>query len=496
MRKISFIATSLLLSNFYTANGNVVTGGKSTDKPNFVFVLVDDLAFDAIQSSNRYPFLQTPNVQRLQDEGVTFNNFFCTTSLCSPSRASFLTGVYSHVHGVNQNNPMVDPDWNVFKPYPLLLQQKGYETAFLGKIHMASKLYGKEQIRPGFNYWLSFRGQGDYFDPELNENGNELKTTGYNTDILTDYAVKWLTEKRSKDKPFSICLWHKAIHEPHLPAPRHDNLYQGEKLPEPPFGTAKENFKGKPQWQKVKVDKTLDYNTKIDSLPVKQWDPYNKKFLSILRTLKAVDESVGKLLKTLEELGKLNNTVIIFSSDNGYFMGDHTLHDKRIAYEASMRIPMIIRYPKMIKAGTQINQMCLNIDVAPTILDWAGAEIPSYIQGKSFMPLLKNPEKKLPWRNSFLFEYYVDDAYPKSGPDMIAVRTKKYKLVDNFLENDIDELYDLENDPGEMKNLINKAVYKKVEEQMRKEGDRLKSEFKYNPDRDWWLRSRVMKIIE
>ena len=461
------------------------------EKPNFVFILVDDLAFDAIQSSNRYPYLQTPNIQRLQDEGVTFNNFFVTTSLCSPSRASFLTGVYAHTHGVSDNNPMVDPDWNVFRPYPLLLQQKGYETAFIGKTHMASKLYGKDQIRPGFDYWLGFRGQGHYFDPELNENGNEFKAKGYITDILTDYTVKFLKEERSKDKPFSICLWHKAVHGPHLPAFRDTKLYQGEKLPEPPYGTAKENFKGKPQWQKVRVDKTLDSNTKIDSLPVKPWDPYNKKFLAILKTLKAVDESVGKIYKTLEELGELNNTVIIFSSDNGYFMGDHTYKDKRIAYEASMRIPMIIRYPKIIKAGTQINQMCLNVDVAPTILDWAGAEIPSYIQGESFIPLLKNSEKKLPWRNSFLFEYYVDDKYPEAGPNLTAVRTDNYKLVDNFLENDIDELYDLKNDPGEMNNLINDVEFNSVEKMLRKNMENLKDKYRYNPDRDWWLRQVV-----
>jgi N-acetylglucosamine-6-sulfatase len=484
--KNSFFLIPVLIANIFISKGSEAFENNRNEKPNFVFILVDDLAFDAIQSSNRYPFLKTPNIQRLQDEGVTFSNFFCTTSLCSPSRASFLTGVYAHTHGVNQNNDKVDPDWNIFKPYPLLLQEQGYETAFIGKTHMAH-LHGEKQIRPGFDYWLSFRGQGVYFDPELNENGREFKTTGYITDILTKYAKDWLTREQLQDKPFSICVWHKAIHGPFSPAPRDINLYKGEKLPEPPYNTYTENFKGKPQWQKVRSNNKLDYDTKIDTLPRKTWDPLNKKYFSMLKTLNAVDESVGVIYKTLEDMGELDNTVIIFSSDNGYFMGEHTFHDKRLAYESSMRIPMIIRYPGAVKAGTHIEQMCLNIDLAPTILDMAKVNIPTYIQGKSFLPLLKN-EKQL-WRDSFLYEYYVDDKFPKAGPDLIAFRTEKYKLVKNFLKNDIDELYNLENDPGEMNNLIKNADYENIKEQLREKAGALMEGLKYNRDRDWWLRT-------
>ena len=209
--------------------------------------------------------------------------------------------------------------------------------------------------------------------------------------------------------------------------------------------------------------------------------------MRLLKTLKAVDESLGEVMATLEEIGELENTVIIYSSDNGYFMGEHGYWDKRIAYEASMRIPMLIRYPKLIQPESQISEMCLNVDMAPTILELAGINKPNYMQGESMVSLMKD-QKDEEWRQSMLFQYYVDDAYPYAGPDMLAVRTDQYKLVDCFLENDIDELYDLGNDPGEMNNLIGTPEYAEVEKQLRQEIERLKVQYNYNPDRDWWLR--------
>ena len=207
----------------------------------------------------------------------------------------------------------------------------------------------------------------------------------------------------------------------------------------------------------------------------------------MLKTLAAVDESIGTVLETLEQTGELENTVVIFSSDNGYFMGEHTYWDKRIAYENSIRIPMIMRFPEKIKAGIQINEMCLNIDLAPTILELANIEKPAYMQGESMVKLFGNEEAS-EWRESILFEYYVDDAYPYAGPDILAVKTDNYKLIDVFLENDIDELYDLQNDPGEMNNLINNPEFDEIEKELRDEMEILKKKYKYNPDRDWWLR--------
>ena len=470
-----------------------ISAEKNDKKPNFLFILVDDQPHDAVGFSERYTFLKTPNIDKLASEGVNIKNFFVTQSICSPSRASFLTGTYPHIHGVNQNNKFVDPDWDTYAPYSVHLQKNGYETAHIGKIHMAHKR-GKKHIRPGFDYWFSFIGQGQYFDPRVNDNGIETQEKGYITDILTKKTVDWLENKRDSNKPFSLNLWHKAVHEKHLPAPRHKDLFKNEKLPEPPHNTHKETFKGKPEWQRRK---TFGFRWKEgdiipDELNEKRW-PINKfKNMQLLRSLIAVDESLGKVIETLEKIGELENTVIIYSSDNGYFMGEHTFKDKRLAYENSIRVPMIIRYPRLIKENTEINEQCLNIDLAPTILELAGIDKPDYMQGESMLDLIRGKNVKK-WRKSILFEYYVDDAWPYAGPDQLAVRTKNFKLVDNFLENDIDELYDLINDPGEMNNLINDEEYETIELELRNESKRLQKKYKYNPDRDWWLKTQIRK---
>lgn len=480
----------LLIAIFFSLN---LFSQKTENKPNFLFILVDDQPYDAVGFSNRYPFLKTPNIDKLAKQGVNVENFFVTQSICSPSRASFLTGTYPHIHGVNQNNKHVDPDWSNYAPYSSHLQNSGYETAHIGKIHMAWKR-DKEHIRPGFDYWFSFIGQGQYFDPKVNDNGVEMQLEGYMTDILTDKTIDWLKNKRDPNKPFSLNLWHKAVHEKHLPAPRHKDLYNNEDLPTPPYDTHKETFKGKPEWLRRKTfGFKWNKNDKIpDELPEITW-PINKhKYMQLLRSLIAVDESLGEVIKTLDEMGELENTVIIYSSDNGYFMGDHTFLDKRLAYENSMRVPMIIRYPKLITKNSVIKEQCLNIDIAPTILDLAGVKKPTYMQGESMVKLISGKKDKS-WRKSMLFEYYVDDAWPYAGPNQVAVRTNKYKLIDNFLEDDIDELYDLIKDPGEMKNLINDDNYNNIEKELREESIKLQKQYKYNPDRDWWLRTQVRK---
>ena len=470
-----------------------VSAEKNDQRPNFLFILVDDQPYDAVGFSKRYPFLKTPNIDKLANEGVNIKNFFVTQSICSPSRASFLTGTYPHIHGVNQNNKFVDPNWDSFAPYSVHLQENGYETAHIGKIHMAHKR-GKEHIRPGFDYWFSFIGQGKYFNPQVNENGTEIQLEGYITDILTEKTIDWLINKRDNNKPFSLNLWHKAVHEKHLPAPRHKDLYKDQKLPEPPYNTHKETFKGKPEWQRRKTFgfKWNEGDIVPEVLKEKNW-PINKfKNMQLLRSLIAIDESLGKVIETLKKIGELDNTVIIYSSDNGYFMGEHTFRDKRLAYENSIRVPMIIRYPKLINENSEINEQCLNIDLAPTILDLAEINKPKYMQGESMVSLISG-KKNRKWRKSILFEYFVDDAWPYAGPDQLAVRTDRYKLVDNFLENDIDELYDLINDPGEMNNLIDDENYEQVEKGLRKESKRLQKKYKYNPDRDWWLRTQINK---
>ena len=486
---------NLLLFAFFlaglTVNAQTETKTEVQKRPNFLFVLVDDQPFDAVGFSNRYPFLKTPNMDRLSEEGAVMENFFVTQSICSPSRASFLTGTYPHIHGVNQNNRSVDPNWDKFAPYNSHLQEAGYQTAHVGKIHMAH-FKGKKHIRPGFDYWFSFIGQGKYFNPTVNDNGEEYQMEGYMTDILTDKAIAWLEEDRDLDKPFSLNLWHKAVHQPHLPAPRHENFYTDFELPTPPYDTHKETFKGKPLWQRKK---TFGFEWKKhlpipDALPEKDWPINYDRNMQLLRCLLAIDESLGKVLETLEKMGELENTVIIYSSDNGYFMGEHTFLDKRLAYESSMRVPMIIRYPERIKAGTKISEQCLNIDLAPTILDFANLQIPAYMQGESMLRLLEGKKEK-DWREAVLFEYYLDTYWPYAGPNQIAVRTDEYKLIDNFIKNDIDELYDLKKDPGEMVNLINSTKHKDTENRLRNIAEELKKKYKYNPDRDWWLRQVI-----
>ncbi len=475
----------LMVSFFFLAACS--QGQNSEIKPNFLFVLVDDQPYDAIGFMGRYPFLKTPNIDQLAVDGVHFENFFVTQSICSPSRASFLTGTYPHIHGVNQNNRYVDPDWKSYPPYPLLLQEVGYQTAHIGKIHMAHR-NGKAHIRPGFDYWYSFNGQGEYIDPKVNENGREYTEKGYITDILTEKTLTWLQQYRNPKKPFCLHLWHKAVHEKHLPAPRHKNLYQNKVLPTPPHDTHLETFSGKPAWQRKKMFgfKWRKQKKVPKELAIKKWPINYHKNMQLLRSLIAIDESLGAIINTLNVMGELENTVIIFSSDNGYFMGDHTFKDKRLAYENSMRVPMLVRYPKLFKPRSKIKKQCLNIDVAPTILELAGVKKPAYMQGSSLVPLAKNP-KDYNWRKAILFEYFRDEAWPFAGPNLVAIRTENHKLVDNFIIEDIDELYDLQNDPGEMNNLIGKPTYKNLEKKLRDELAFLLKKYKYNPKRDWWL---------
>tara|TARA_Y200000002_G_scaffold380973_1_gene393753 strand:- start:989 stop:2482 length:1494 start_codon:yes stop_codon:yes gene_type:complete len=494
MKNYSRFFLSLFIAFFvlFKVNSQKITTQKLKDSPNFLFVLVDDQPFDAVGFSGRFPFLKTPNIDRLYDEGANLENFFVTQSICSPSRASFLTGTYPHIHGVNQNNKHVDPKWDEFAPYTAHLQAAGYQTAHIGKIHMAHK-EGKAHIRPGFDYWFSFIGQGKYIDPPVNDNGNEYREKGYMTDILTEKAISWLKQKRDPNKPFSLNLWHKAVHEPHLPAKRHQSLYKEAILPPPPYDTHKETFKGKPEWQRKKTY-GFDWKKNLpipSELPEQEWPINYEKNMQLLRCIAAIDESLGLVLETLDAMGELENTVVIYSSDNGYFLGEHTFNDKRLAYENSMRVPMLIRYPKMIKPKTRIKKQCLNIDMAPTILDMAGIEIPDYMQGDSMLGLLSG-KPEADWRTSILFEYYLDTYWPYAGPNQIAVRTERYKLVDAFLKNDIDELYDLELDPGEMTNLINSKDHDDIEDNLRAEAKKLKTKYKYRADRDWWLR-KVLK---
>ena len=463
------------------------------DRPNIIYIMLDDMPYDMLPHSDRYPFMELPHLERLQKEGATFTNFFCTNSLSSPSRATNLTGVYSHVHGVTQNLSALDPDWDVTKPFSVFMQSAGYNTAFIGKIHMASDAAhkGKGHIRPGFDYWVSFYGQGKYDDPQIVDNGKEIKKKGYMTDILNKYATDWLTSGRDKKKPFVMCLWHKAVHDPFTPADRHANLYSGVKIAPPAYRTDQDDLSDKPKYQRMVYDRDDPKKplTFLDRRNPKPWDPRRRQQIGQLKTMSAVDDGIGQIMELLEKEGILDNTIIMFSSDNGFFHNEHQKSDKRLAYENSIRIPMVVRYPKAVKAGTIIDAMCLNIDVAPTIVDFGGAAIPEQFQGVSLKGVLAGKADPS-WRQSFFYEYFFDNGLKGRVPDLVGIRTQNWKYVYNTLleGTDIDELYDLQADPGEMKNLFLDKGSASMLKELQKELQTMKELYRYNPDRNWRIK--------
>lgn len=428
--------------------------------PNIVFILTDDQRYDQLGFVN--PAIETPSLDKLAASGVHFRNAFVTTSLCSPSRASILTGVYTSRHGVVDNFVQdVAPGLEYFPSY---LQSSGYETAYVGKWHMG---HAQGEPRKGFDYWVSFAGQGSYFsqdlfgnDSWLNVNGQRVRQKGYITDELTDYALDWLSN-RSSERPFFLYLSHKAVHAPFTPAPRHSELYADRELVAPPSQSDDpENYRGKPVW----VRNQRNYFHGVD-YPFYTENSVQEMQLSSDRALAAIDESLGRLLELLEERGELDNTLILFMGDNGFLWGEHGIIDKRAAYEESIRVPLLASFPGRFKAGIAVDEIVTNVDIAPTILSVAGVEVPEYMQGRSFASLAKGMEVA-DWPGELLYEYYWEWVFPVP-PTTLALRTDRYKLIEYHGVWDIDEFYDLENDPREMVNLIDDSAHAELVSQMR-----------------------------
>jgi len=449
------------------------SGAARSARPNIVFILIDDLRWDELGIMG-HPYIKTPNIDRIGKEGVLFRNAFMTTPLCSPSRAGFLTGQYAHTNGIIDNIDRSAASHQLVT-FPLLLHKSGYETAFVGKWHMGND----DTPRPGFDRWVSFKGQGTYLNPEFNEDGISVKAPGYITDILNNYAVEFI--KRRHNKPFLIYLAHKAVHpevmqhddgsvnladaELFIPAERHRNLYAGKTIPHRP------NYKRAPE------DKPA-LQRRIGDLPPlgATTATHDESILGRQRSLMAVEEGVGKILKALKETGELDNTILVFASDNGYFYGEHGLSvERRLAYEESIRMPLLVRYPKVIKAGTVRDEFALNIDLAPTLLELAGVAVPATMQGRSLVPLLQ--DGKPPWRHSFLIEYYTDKVFPRVLlMGYRAVRTEHWKYIHYLELAEMDELYDLKTDPYEMKNLIHQPGAAKALAEMKQEMEQLLEE--------------------
>ncbi len=447
-------------------------------RPNIVFILTDDQRWDYMGCMG-HPFLKTPHIDRLAAEGALFNNAFCTTSLCSPSRATFLTGTYAHTHGVTNNrgreyNPEVTPS------FPQVLQAAGYNTGYIGKWHQAYH----DEPRPGFDYWLSFVGQGSYFDQQLNENGRRFEKTGYTTEVLSDYAVEYI--ERNSEQPFCLILSHKAVHEPFLPPPRHAEAYAGESLPEPP--NYRDDFAGKAAWQRRRVRDWTRYrssevrsNAVPDAVAVKPWeDPAHwwnqgEKWLNYNRCINAIDDSVGRVIAALEAQGVLDDTIIAFASDNGYFLGEHGRHDKRMPYDEAMRVALVMRYPRIGPQGATIGGLALNLDLAPTFLDLAGVPIPDTVQGLSLRPLLEGKTSRV--RDDIFYEYWVELTH--HIPRTVCVRTEDWKYIEYPDLNDIDELYHLKSDPAELHNLSQAPEHAEKKREMKARLQRLLQETDY-----------------
>lgn len=426
-------------------------------KMNVIFILTDDHRYDFMGFTGKLPGQKTPNMDKMAKEGAHFTNAFVTTSLCSPSRASILTGQFSHVHTI-VDNVAGEPDGLVY--FPQYLQQNGYQTSFFGKWHMGDE---DDRPRPGFNHWESFRGQGVYYNPKLNINGNqqEYKDSIYITDLLTEHAVDWMNN-RDKNKPFFLYLSHKAVHSPLAPAKRHKGMYKDLNYVKPPsyWQTLNEEYKDLkwPEWVKQQryswhgVDFMYHQHNDIDSM-VRVY----------AETLMAVDESVGTVINYLKENGLENNTMVIYMGDNGFSWGEHGLIDKRHFYEESVKVPFLVYAPAVFAGGQKIDRMIQNIDIAPTVLQMAGLKKPDYMPGKSFVQLLNGDTVQ--WRNKIFYEYYWEYDFPMT-PSVYGVRTDKYKYIRYMGIWDRNELYDLEKDPNEMYNLIDNSTYEPIVKQL------------------------------
>ncbi len=428
------------------------------EKPNVVFILIDDLRHDTFGFMG-HPFLETPHIDRLAKDGMQFTNAFVTTSLCSPARASFLTGKYTHNHKVVDNQDLMPADTVTF---PQQLQSAGYETAFIGKWHMGGS---SDAIRPGFDHWISFRGQGTYWPDQqtLNIDGRQVPRKKYMTDELTDYATEWLQTRRG-DKPFLMYLSHKGVHGLYDPATRHLDRYKDEPQPhQPPISN--EDDGNKPMWVHDQRNSwhgiEFPYHGRAEQTVAEMYRHYCEMILSI-------DDSVGRVMQALRTSGLEKDTLVIFTSDGGHLWGEHGLIDKRCAYEESMRIPLLVYGPGRTQASSRCDALVANIDVAPTLLELAGVSVPNDIDGQSFAPLLQRPDATKSTRSSLLYEYYWEPSFPQT-PTTYALRTKHYKLIQYHGIWDTDELYDIVADPQETTNLIHNPDHQQRVRRMRKQ---------------------------
>ncbi|TAK85851.1 MAG: DUF4976 domain-containing protein [Betaproteobacteria bacterium] len=453
-------------------------------KPNLLVILIDDLRYDEFGAGG-HPYMKTPHIDRLAAEGALFERAFHTTPICSPNRASIMTGQYASRHGVIDNVAR-DALSHGLPNYHLELQRLGYETAHVGKWHMGND--GKP--RPGYDYWVSFDGHGRILNPKLNENGTYVQHEGYITDILNDKALKFLDQKRSK--PWALFLAHKAVHPDaeqaadgtlhmgafggYIPAERHKKLYEDGVFPRKPnMLEPAAVVRSKPAWADAFKLKASEHSQALlKAIQAGTQDEIRSR----ARMMASVDEGVGMILESLERSGQLDDTAIIFLGDNGYFFGEHGLGpERRFAYEEGIRSPFVVRFPRKVKPNTRIKDLVICQDIAPTFIELAGGKPGPQVQGRSLVPLFAG--KRAGWRKSILIEYWAENAMPwLVGMTYKAVRTDRYKYIrwiNRSRDGELDELYDLERDPYELKNLMRSPAARAMRERLKKELSRLVS---------------------
>jgi arylsulfatase A-like enzyme len=470
-------------------------------RPNIVFIFADDHAYQAVGAYGSL-INQTPSIDRLAAQGMLFRDCFVTNSICGPSRAVILTGKYSHINGFRRNGQTFDGSQQTF---PKLLQRAGYETAIVGKWHLGSD-------PQGFDYWNILIGQGPYYNPPMIDNGLRVQHTGYTTDIVTDLALGWLQTQRDPDRPFLLMLQHKAPHRSWQPSPNHLTMYDKVTIPEPP--TLFDDYATRTtaaRTQDMTIAGTLtDYDLKLTppgNLTDQQraaWEaaygPDNQAFLAAgltgdalvrwkyqryikdyLRCVASLDENIGRVMQYLDEAGLDENTVVIYSSDQGFFLGEHGWFDKRWIYEPSLRAPFVVRWPGVIEPGSMSDAIVSNLDFAETFLGLAGVETPGDMQGRSLVPLLQG-RKPGDWRTSFYYHYYEFPAV-HSVRRHYGVRDRRYKLI-HFYNLDEWELYDLAEDPLEIRNCYTDPRYEPVVQRMTRELLRLRRLYQVPTDRE------------
>lgn len=437
---------------------------RSRRPPNILFIMSDDHAAHAL-SCYGSRINTTPNLDRIAREGMRFAHCFVTNSLCAPSRATLLTGKYSHLHGVKDNATRFDGTQMTF---PKLLRKAGYRTGIVGKWHLQSD-------PTGFDDWNILPGQGRYHNPIFIEMGRKHERQGYVTDIITDLAIEFM--ERSKGQPFCLLCHHKAPHRGWEPDAKHASLFADRDIPEPE--TFHDDYRHRASAAAHADMRIADMPDYVKEHPPnltpqerKRWN-YQRFIKDYLRTVASVDENVGRLLDYLDEKGLAEDTLVIYTSDNGFFLGDHGWFDKRFMYEESIRVPFLVRYPKEVRPGTVDEHIVLNVDWAPTLLDYAGVAIPREMQGRSLRPLLQGRPPK-DWRTSMYYHYYEYPAAHRVRPHY-GIRTERYKLIHYYTLGEW-ELFDLEKDPHELRSVYEDPAYEEVVRRLKAELERLRRE--------------------